>query len=271
MPELPEVETTLQGITPYIVQQQVQRIIIRESRLRWPISPQLKTLLKQQTVLTTKRRGKYLLLQTETGTLLIHLGMSGRLRILLTKTQPQKHDHVDIYFSNQTLLRYTDPRRFGALLFVPGHPLQHPLLDHLGPEPFSTLFNPNYLYAKANRKTLPVKQFIMDNTTVVGVGNIYATEVLFLTKIHPCTPAGQLNKRQCHRLVKTIQQVLSRAIQAGGTTLKDFVNSHGKPGYFQQHLQVYGRGGRPCPLCQTPLQETRISNRNTVYCPVCQH
>jgi formamidopyrimidine-DNA glycosylase len=270
MPELPEVETTMNGIRPFILHQKVVDIEIRHFQLRWPVPKNLKKVLTGQIVTAVLRRGKYLLLTTKTGTLIIHLGMSGSLRILPVATLAKKHDHIDLIFANHQCLRFTDPRRFGAVLWTADDPSQHILISHLGPEPLSPAFTAQYLWQLAQGRKAPVKTFIMDGQTVVGVGNIYASEALFLAGIHPKKAAGKISIADYKKLVLAIKQVLRAAIKQGGTTLKDFVNSEGKKGYFKVHLQVYGRGGEPCLTCGNKLKDLRLGQRNTVFCSRCQ-
>jgi formamidopyrimidine-DNA glycosylase len=270
MPELPEVETIRRGILPHIIQQQVQQIVIRQSKLRWRIPDDLPQGFIAQTIKSVTRRGKYLLLTTQNGTAIIHLGMSGRLRILPAVTAPEKHDHFDILFGNQKCLRFTDPRRFGALLWTKENPKHHVLLKNLGPEPLLTKFNGDYLFMRSRNKTTTVKQFIMDAEVVVGVGNIYANEALFAAKIHPLTKAGKISRKKYEALSTCIKKILTIAIKQGGTTLRDFYNSDNKPGYFSQKLKVYSREGSPCITCKTILKLIRINQRATVYCSQCQ-
>ena len=270
MPELPEVETTRRGIAPHVVGRTVQDIVVREPRLRWPVPGDLATCLTGQTISAVNRRGKYLLLSTEDGTLLIHLGMSGNLRILKEPQALQKHDHIDILLDSGDLLRYNDPRRFGAMLWLEGDPLAHPLLCNLGPEPLGDDFSGAYLHRLAKGRATSIKAFIMDSHIVVGVGNIYANEALFLSGIHPGRAAGRISLARFETLAENIRRVLQRSIELGGTTLRDFVGGDGKPGYFQQTLQVYGRGGEPCRNCQSILLESRLGQRTTVYCRHCQ-
>ena len=234
MPELPEVETTRRGIAPHIQGPRVRAVVIRQPRLRWPIPADLARRLTDQTILSVKRRAKYLLLETANGHLLIHLGMSGSLRILSADSPAQKHDHVDLVFANAQLLRLTDPRRFGAVLWCEGDPLQHPLLNNLGPEPLESGFDAEHLYQATRGRRIPVKQCIMDNKVVVGVGNIYASESLFLAGIRPGIAAGRLSRARIDALSTSICKVLAAAIEQGGTTLRDFVGGDGKPGYFAQ-------------------------------------
>lgn len=270
MPELPEVETIRRGILPHIIKQQVQQIIIRQPKLRWRIPENLPQEFIQQTIQSVTRRGKYLLLTTQNGTAIIHLGMSGRLRILPATIPAEKHDHVDILFSSEKCLRFTDPRRFGAVLWTNENPEQHPLLKNLGPEPLTSKFNGNYLFTTSRKKTTSIKQFIMNADIVVGVGNIYANEALFAAKIHPRTHAGKISKEKYQLLAQCIKKILMLAIKRGGTTLRDFFNSDNKPGYFSQKLKVYGREDLPCVRCKTLLKLIRIAQRATVFCPQCQ-
>ncbi|MCP5163228.1 MAG: bifunctional DNA-formamidopyrimidine glycosylase/DNA-(apurinic or apyrimidinic site) lyase [Hahellaceae bacterium] len=269
MPELPEVETTRRGIAPHIQHHRLENIVIRQPQLRWPVSAELKQ-LSSQTICDVTRRGKYILIHTESGgTVIIHLGMSGSLRVLPTETKPAKHDHVDLIFDHGMCLRYNDPRRFGAILWTDDYS-NHPLLASLGPEPLSDAFTHDHLFLLSRHKRVAVKQFIMDSHVVVGVGNIYANESLFMAGIHPNRPAGNISAKRYLRLTEAIKQVLGFAIQRGGTTLRDFVGGDGKPGYFQQELLVYGRGGENCKQCNHQLKEIRLGQRTTVYCPRCQ-
>lgn len=270
MPELPEVETSRRGIIPHIVGSKITTVIIRQPQLRWKIPTDLLKYLENKKLLSVDRRAKYLLLNFSTGTLLIHLGMSGSLRICPLNSEVQKHDHVDLIFES-CLLRYTDPRRFGAILWLGKDPLQSPLLNKLGPEPLSKSFNADYLYQLSQKRKQPVKQFIMDQKVVTGIGNIYATEALFTVGISPVRSAGNISLKRYLLLVDSIKNILQEAIQQGGTTLKDFVGSDGKPGYFQQTLHIYGKAGHNCPNCQTPLKAVKLAARNSVYCPKCQH
>ncbi len=270
MPELPEVETTLRGVAPHILGQKIIDVIIRHPHLRWPIPPRLKQHLKGQIIRRLQRRGKYLLFILDTGTLILHLGMSGRLQIHNDTVPPQKHDHVDIRFLNKKVLRLTDPRRFGALLWTSDSPETHPLLKNMGPEPLTSSFDGTYLWEHARNRKIAVKSYIMDSKIVVGIGNIYATEALFQARIHPKTPAGKISRDHYQTLATVIKSVLQHAINKGGTTLKDFAQSDGSPGYFSIELQVYGRAGEPCPRCHTQLLSLRIGQRSTVYCPKCQ-
>jgi formamidopyrimidine-DNA glycosylase len=287
MPELPEVETTRRGIEPHIDGQRITKMDIRQPKLRWPIPEHLPNTVKGLTVLATKRRAKYLLIElgrtssakdfsatkganTLVGTLIIHLGMSGSLRIIQGKPQPPaKHEHFDIRFNNQYMLRFTDPRRFGACLWMPANePLA--ILDNLGPEPLDDIFDGDYLFQKSRKRVVNIKSFIMNQKIVVGVGNIYASECLYLSGINPQKAAGKISKAKYAILVTAIKQVLKKAISEGGTTLKDFVGSDGKPGYFAQQLNVYGRKDDPCPTCQSPIKQITQGQRSTFYCSACQ-
>lgn len=270
MPELPEVETTLRGIEPHVLKQKITHVTVRQHGLRWPIPAHLANTLKNQTILRAERRAKYLLLETATGTLIVHLGMSGSLRILTHPQPAGKHDHLDIEFANHKTLRYTDPRRFGAVLWTTEDPMQHALLKDLGPEPLSKNFSGNYLWKRAQGRKIPVKSFLMDNKVVVGVGNIYAAESLFAAKINPKTPAENISAERYATLVEAVKTILRKAIKHGGTTLKDFVDSDGKPGYFSLQLKVYGREGLPCVVCGTKLKAIKQGQRTTVYCEKCQ-
>ncbi len=270
MPELPEVETTCRGIAPHIIEKKVKKIIIRNAQLRYPIPENLPQDLTGQTINQVTRRGKYILLHSDTGVAIIHLGMSGTLRIVESETGAEKHDHVDIIFDHGKCLRLRDPRRFGCLLWTPTDPLQHRLLKPLGPEPLSGNFNGSYLYNLSRKRTVAIKQFIMNSHIVVGVGNIYASEALFQASINPKRQAGQVSLKLYQTLIIAIQDVLSRAISQGGTTLRDFYNSEGKPGYFQQKLNVYGRDNQPCHHCNTPILKIQQGQRATYYCKQCQ-
>lgn len=270
MPELPEVETSRRGISPHIKNQTITDVLIRQYQLRWPIASNLAELLKNKKLLAVDRRAKYLLLRFENGTLLIHLGMSGSLRICQLNSAANKHDHVDLQFDN-CLLRYTDPRRFGSILWLGENPEECSLLTILGPEPLSEKFTADYLYSQSKSKKVPVKQFIMNQKVVTGVGNIYATEALFNAGISPIRAANNISLRRYQILVATIKEILNTAIKQGGTTLKDFVGGDGKPGYFQQSLHIYGKTGQQCPRCQHPLTSIKLAARNSVYCSHCQH
>ncbi len=269
MPELPEVETTRRGISPHIQGKTLTGTIVRESRLRWPITDNLGQILQGQQLLDVGRRGKYLLLKFEQGTLIMHLGMSGSLRILPSQSEPVKHDHLDLVFDD-LCLRYHDPRRFGAVLWTDADVQQHSLLRHLGPEPLSQGFDGNYLHQAANKRKIPVKNLIMDGHVVVGVGNIYASESLFMAGIRPDRACNRIALQRYQKLAANIRQVLTAAIAQGGTTLQDFQQADGNPGYFAQELKVYGRGGEPCSQCESIIREKTIGQRNSYYCVQCQ-
>ncbi len=269
MPELPEVETVCRGISPHIINQTIKGVIVRNDKLRYPVTKNLANIIHDQTVINISRRAKYILIETTIGSLIIHLGMSGSLLIINDNAPPQKHDHVDIIFENCTL-RYHDPRRFGCILFEENNPLQHKLLCKLGPEPLTDSFSGKYLFDISRKRKKPIKLFLMDNHIVVGAGNIYANEALFISGIHPETPATSLTLDQYTRIVATIKIVLSQAIEAGGTTIQDYVNSEGKPGYFQQKLHVYGRNGMKCHNCSDTIISIKQGQRTTFLCPTCQ-
>ncbi len=270
MPELPEVETTRRGIEPHIRGQIIKKIVVRQKQLRWIIPGTLGSRLRNQTILSVDRRGKYLLLNSTAGTVLVHLGMSGSLRLLENEVAPKAHDHVDLLFKNGMLLRYTDPRRFGAWLWAGNKPLEHKLLAPLGPEPLSKEFDAEYIWAISRGRKVPIKSFLMNSHIVVGVGNIYASEALFRAGIHPKRLAGRISLARYEKLTSDVKSILKSAIKQGGTTLRDFVNGDGKPGYFQQSLQVYARGGQACMQCTGTIREIRIGQRSSFYCPQCQ-
>lgn len=270
MPELPEVETCRRGIEPHICNQTISEVIIRQAKLRWPIPKTLNKIMQNQQVLQVTRRGKYLILRCSKGSLIIHLGMSGVIRILPKISAPTKHDHVDIIFATQQCLRFNDPRRFGSLLWTNQDPLTHPLLIDLGPEPLSTTFNADYLYQLSRKRKTTIKQFLMNSHNVAGIGNIYANEALFAAQIHPNSQVSRISLQRYQLLVTAIKSILKYAIKRGGTTIRDFMTHDGKPGYFKQELKVYGRKGEPCLLCNSILKELIMNQRSTVYCPSCQ-
>ncbi len=269
MPELPEVEVCRLGITPHIAGKQVEDVVVRNAKLRWPIPEEVHSVVGK-TLEKIERRSKYLLLRFSNGTLLLHLGMSGSVRILEQDTPAVKHDHFEMLFDNEKILRLNDPRRFGAVLWFPEHLDQQGLLTKLGPEPLTDDFSYGHLFAKAGNRKVPIKTFLMDNHVVVGVGNIYANEALFIASIHPATLVNSVSEEKFNELTDIIKQVLAAAIEQGGTTLKDFTQADGKPGYFAQKLFVYGRAGEKCDGCQSVLEEIRQSNRSSVFCPQCQ-
>ena len=270
MPELPEVETVRRGIAPHLIGEIVTEVVVRQPRLRWPVPEELARQLPGQTIRRVERRAKYLLLRTDAGTAILHLGMTGRLRLLPADAPLQKHDHVDLALACGQCLRFNDSRRFGALLWTAEPPEQHPLLQGLGPEPFDPVFSGAYLHRRAVGRAAAVKTFIMDNHVVVGVGNIYANEALFAAGISPLRPASQVAKAECERLAVAIRGILAEAILQGGTSLRDFVGGDGEPGYFQQSLRVYDRHALSCATCGQPIQRCRIGQRATYFCPRCQ-
>lgn len=270
MPELPEVEIIRRGITPFLTGQEVAAVVVRERRLRWPIIPEFENNLVGQIIRTVERRAKYLLLRTAAGSVLLHLGMSGRVRVLTRVVPVQKHDHVDLILANGYCLRFTDPRRFGSLQWIADPPEDHPLLRHLGPEPLQDHFTGEYIYDMARGRKAPIKSFIMDNRIVVGVGNIYANEALFMAGIRPLRAAGRISLDRYQMLAEAIRRVLTEAIAQGGTTLRDFIGGQGEPGYFQQYLRVYGRAQMPCVNCGGTIRLIKIGQRATYFCAHCQ-
>ena len=270
MPELPEVETTRRGIAPHLLGHRVERVVVRDPRLRWPVPAELPEALRGQSIEAVERRAKYLLLRTRAGTAILHLGMSGSLRVLPAGTPAGRHDHVDLELDSGQLLRLRDPRRFGAVLWTTEDPLRHRLLAELGPEPLTDAFDGERLYRLSRGRRGPVKTFIMDNHVVVGLGNIYANEALFRAHIHPLRAAGRIGRERYAKLAEAAKKVLTEAIAAGGTTLRDFTHEDGKPGYFRIELQVYGHTGKPCPACGAPIRQTVIGQRSSFYCPHCQ-
>lgn len=270
MPELPEVETTLRGIAPHIQGQRITDAVIRTPRLRWAVPGQLPAILYNQTVHTVRRRAKYLLIHCDTGTLILHLGMSGSLRVLDAGIEPQKHDHFDLKFTNGMLVRLRDPRRFGAVLWHEGYPEQHPLLSKLGVEPLGQDFSGGYLFHSIRNRKAAIKLVIMDQHLVVGIGNIYANEALFRAGICPQLPAASLSHSRCEALVQAIQATLEESIALGGSSLRDYVGSDGNPGYFQQRYWVYGRANEKCRACDTMIRQIRQGQRSSFYCDCCQ-
>lgn len=270
MPELPEVETTKQGIKPHLENETIIGATLRNSKLRLPVPSDLEALCTGKIIKEVTRRAKYILIHLNKGTILIHLGMSGHLRIVPEATPPGKHDHIDTILTNGMMLRYCDPRRFGLFTYIDENPYQHSLLTHLGPEPLSDAFDSDYLYRRAKNKNVPIKSLIMNNEIVVGVGNIYATESLFLAGIHPQNPAKSLTRQQLTKLTEHIKNILQRAITAGGTTLKDFYAFDGKPGYFNFALNVYGRKKQACFQCANHIETIIIAGRHSAFCPKCQ-
>lgn len=271
MPELPEVETSRRGIEPHVLGRLFKRVLVRQHQLRWAIDVDLPHILVGLRLESLNRRGKYLLFNTQFGTLIVHLGMSGSLRVTDLQQSPRKHDHVDFIFDDDTVLRFHDPRKFGAILWTTAPIQTHPLIASLGPEPLSALFDAPYLRRVAQKRRIPIKSLIMDSHVVVGVGNIYANESLFMAGLQPARRACDIDLEDCQRLVIAIKQVLQHSIDQGGTTLRDFVNPQGNPGYFKQTLSVYGRAGQPCLCCAEPIQSLTIAQRSSFYCAACQH
>ena len=269
MPELPEVETTRRGVAPHVVGRRINRLVVYDGRLRWPVPKSLGAKLKDRTIDAVDRRSKYLLFRIGDGALLVHLGMTGSLRLHRNAPPRRTHDHIDIELDDGALLRYHDPRRFGTMLWVADE-ASHPLLSRLGPEPFDAAFTADALYARTRNRRASIKVTLMDNHVVVGVGNIYANEALFRAGIRPSLPAGRLSRPRIGRLVDAVREVLSEAIAKGGSTLRDFVDSSGEPGSFQLDYRVYGREGLPCRVCRTPIRATRLGQRSAFHCPRCQ-
>ena len=284
MPELPEVETTRRGLAPHVAGRRVDAVVLRRSDLRWPIPAEIQALLPGQRIDAVRRRAKYLLLDTAAGSALLHLGMSGSLRVLPAATPLRAHDHVDLVLDSRAdgrevrdgdaatdvrVLRFNDPRRFGCLLWQP-QGQTHPLLRGLGPEPLSDAFDGDWLFALGRGRRAPVKTFLMDQRVVVGVGNIYAAEALFAAGVSPLRAAGRVSRERYALVAAAVKRILDRAIARGGTTLRDFLSPDGAPGYFEQELSVYGRGGEPCRHCGRPLNQAAIGQRTTVWCGHCQ-
>lgn len=270
MPELPEVETTRAGLSEHLLGRSIESLNIRQRSLRWPIPEEMPQYFEGQVISELARRGKYLLLSIKQGTALIHLGMSGSLRICQKDDELRKHDHWDMLLDNNTFLRYQDPRRFGAFLWAGMDPHSHKLLNRLGPEPLQDEFTAQRLYQRSRGRTQAVKNFLMDSNTVVGVGNIYASESLHRAGIHPNRAAGKVSLTRYQELVSQVKNVLGEAIESGGSTLRDYVNGSGSPGYFQQKLLVYGRTGEKCLACSSPIKQIKIGQRSSFYCARCQ-
>jgi formamidopyrimidine-DNA glycosylase len=270
MPELPEVETTRRGLEPHVAGRRIVALTVHEPRLRWRVPEDLPAKLTGQRITGTGRRAKYLLLGLESGTLLVHLGMSGTLRVLPADTPRLAHDHYDLLLESGRTLRFNDPRRFGSLHYTSGDPRQHPLLARLAPEPFDPGFDASYLWRITRRRRTSIKQVLMNSRLVVGVGNIYASEALFRARIRPRRRAQSLSRTEAARLVKAVRAVLALAIRVGGTTLRDYVGADGQPGYFRQKLYVYERSGKPCRVCRAPIRQITQQGRSTYYCPTCQ-
>jgi len=270
VPELPEVETTRRGLEPGLVERRIERVVVRHRGMRWPVRADLERILTGLRVRRLDRRSKYLLIDCGAGWLIVHLGMSGSLRLVSQETPPGKHDHLDIVLDDGKCLRLTDPRRFGAVLWQEGEPSSHALLRDLGPEPFSEQFHAGALFTRTRGRIAPVKNVLMDAHVVVGVGNIYANESLFRAGIHPARAAGRVGLARYERLVEEVRATLREAIQAGGSTLRDFFHADGSPGYFQQQYFVYGRAGEPCRRCGSLIKASRIGQRAAFHCPRCQ-
>jgi formamidopyrimidine-DNA glycosylase len=270
MPELPEVETTRRGLLPHVVGRRIRAVVVRNPHLRWPVPRDLPRRLEGEEVVDVRRRGKYLVFDCRRGHLLVHLGMSGRLTWIAENAPVRAHDHVDLRFEGARALRLTDPRRFGAMLWIAGKAEDHALLRGLGLEPFEEGFTGKALHEKARGRRVAVKQFLMDSRVVTGVGNIYASEALFHAGIHPLRRAGRISRPRWERLAAAVRSTLERALAAGGTTLRDFASADGHAGAFQHQRAVYGREGEPCPVCATPIRALRQGQRSTFYCPRCQ-
>ena len=270
MPELPEVETTRRGLAPHLLGRRIQQALVHEPRLRWRVADSFAIDLQGQSIQRVERRAKYLLLGLERGTLIWHLGMSGSLRVLPGAAPRLKHDHIDLQLDSGTVLRFNDPRRFGCCIYTTDPPAQHPLLRKLAPEPFDASFDADYLHRVTRRRRVAIKQLVLNGQLVTGVGNIYASEALFRARIRPGRAAHTLTRAECARLVRAVRAVLQMAIRAGGTTLRDYVNVDGAPGYFRQKLYVYERAGRPCRVCRGTIKQIAQGQRSTYYCAQCQ-
>ena len=270
MPELPEIETTRRGVAPHLEGKRIQTAVIRNGRLRWPVPRKLPQLLAGRRIERVQRRSKYLLLDCGGGWLIVHLGMSGSLRVVPASTPPGLHDHVDLVLENGSALRLRDPRRFGAVLWEPHDPNAHKLLRNLAPEPFDAAFTAELLYQRTRGRSASIKNVVMDSRIVCGVGNIYANESLFRAGIHPARTAARISRARYAVLVAEIRNTLQAAIDAGGSTLRDFVHADGSSGYFQQQYFVYGREGEACLRCGTKIRAIRIGQRSTFYCSRCQ-
>jgi formamidopyrimidine-DNA glycosylase len=270
MPELPEVETTRRGLLPHVVGRSVRDVVVRNPNLRWPVPKDLRRRVRGERVRDIRRRGKYLLFDFARGHLLVHLGMTGRLTVVPAKTAPRKHDHVDLVLDDGKVLRFNDARRFGTVLWLETPAEEHALLRDLGLEPLEAGFTGEKLRSRAKGRRVAVKQFLMNGEIVTGVGNIYASEALFRAGIHPSRSAGQISAPRWERLAQSIRVTLESAIDSGGSTLRDFVSAEGRPGYFQHRHAVYGRAGKACPACKTPIRALRHGQRSTFFCPRCQ-
>jgi len=270
VPELPEVETTKRGIAPALLGARVLEATVRERRLRWPIAANFELVVRGQTVRSVERRAKYILIGFESGTLILHLGMSGSLRLVKPGIAPRVHDHWDLHLDNGWVLRFHDPRRFGSLHFTAADPLAHPLLRKLAPEPLSDAFDADYLYRATRKRKVAIKQLLMNSQVVVGVGNIYASEALFHARVAPRRRAGRVTRVEAARMAAAVKRVLAQAISIGGTTLRDYVDPEGSPGYFRQELFVYERAGSACRVCRSPVKQIAQGQRSTYWCSTCQ-
>lgn len=270
MPELPEVETTRRGLAPWLEGQRIAQVIVRQPKLRWPVPPELNRRLPGARVAALDRRAKWLLLRTDRGTALLHLGMTGSFRVLHAAGPPAVHDHLDIVTGDGTTVRFNDPRRFGSVLWTEDDPARHPLIAPLGPEPLGSAFTAAYLHRRSRQRSITIKPHIMNARIVVGVGNIYASEALFRARIHPARAAGRIALPRLEALVIAIREVLTESIRDGGTTLRDFHHGDGQPGYFSRHLRVYDRAGQPCIECHAPVRQLVLGQRSSYYCPNCQ-
>ena len=270
MPELPEVETTRRGIAPALIGRRVMEVVVRDRRLRWPIPAHFEAAMERQVIRRVDRRAKYILIGFDTGTLILHLGMSGSLRVLDAKVPPRLHDHWDLYVDSGKVLRFHDPRRFGSAHWTEANPLEHKLLAKLAPEPLGSEFDAEYLFRATRKRGVAIKLFIMNSQAVVGVGNIYASEALFRARLAPRRAARRVTRAQAAALSRAIKEVLAEAIEIGGTTLRDYVNADGIPGYFRQKLFVYERAGETCRVCKTPIKQFTQGQRSKYWCSVCQ-
>jgi formamidopyrimidine-DNA glycosylase len=270
VPELPEVETTRRGIEPHVVGRRIEHLRVHDGRLRWPVDLTMIAAVKGSAIQKAGRRAKYLLLETEVGTLILHLGMSGSLRVLPASTPRVAHDHVDIELDSGQTLRFNDPRRFGSLFFTRDDPSLHPLLRQLAPEPLDEDFDGDYLFRITRRRAVAIKQLIMNSRLVVGVGNIYASEALFRARVRPRRAARSLTRAECGKLARAIKATLTMAVKVGGTTLRDYVGADGSPGYFRQKLYVYERAGSPCRVCGKAIKQFTQGGRSTYWCANCQ-
>lgn len=270
MPELPEVETTRRGIAAHAIGQRIDSVHVYDGRLRWPVPVDLSQRIAGKTIRAIDRRSKYLLFKFDDATLLVHLGMTGSLKVVPKASPRRKHDHVDIFLENGSCLRYHDPRRFGTMLLVDGDPSLHPLLARLGPEPLTGTFDADYLYRRTRGRSAAIKVSLMDSGIVVGVGNIYANEALFRAGIRPSVASRRLSRPKLARLVDSVREVLSEAIESGGSTLRDYVDAEGAAGRFQLVHHVYGRAGLPCRVCGTTIRGSRLGQRASYHCPRCQ-